>query len=125
MEVVAQAGVALSPGEILERARVSCPSVGLATVYRTLEVLDRIGGAERLGRQGTGSGSRTGFVACPATDHHHIVCRVCGRVAEFEGCMVSLIASEVQRQTGFTVEGHTLELLGRCKDCRRGEASDA
>ena len=114
LEAVGNAPTCLSAGELLVEARRYCPSVGLATVYRTLEVLDHIGAAERVHAPGPGAS----FVPCPPKDHHHVVCRSCGRVADFEGCVVAAMAASVTEQTGFTVESHFLELEGVCGECR-------
>lgn len=114
VEAVSNAPTCLSAAELLVEARRYCASVGLATVYRTLEVLDRIGGAERVHAPGPGAS----FVPCPPKDHHHVVCRSCGRVGHFEGCVVAAMAASVTEQTGFTVESHFLELEGVCRACR-------
>lgn len=103
-----------SATDILLEAKRHCPGIGLATVYRTLDILDRVRGAERVHRPD----GYSGFVACPASDHHHVVCRVCGRVAEFYGCTVAEMIPSVGAQTGFTVEDHMLELVGTCGACR-------
>ncbi|NLE75098.1 MAG: transcriptional repressor [Actinobacteria bacterium] len=115
LEAVGNAPTCLNAAELLAEARRYYPSVSLATVYRTLEVLDGIGGAERV----HALGSRASFVPCPPKDHHHVVCRSCGRVADFEGCMVTAMAASVTEQTGFTVDSHFLELAGMCRECRQ------
>lgn len=114
IEAVAASAEGLSAAELLVEAQRRCPRVGLATVYRTLGILDQIGGAERV----HGLHARSAYVACPPTDHHHVVCVSCGKVADFHGCTVADMIPLVTEETGFTVEAHLLELLGTCRECR-------
>jgi Fe2+ or Zn2+ uptake regulation protein len=52
-------------------------------------------------------------------DHgHHLVCNGCGRVVEFSDCQVERLARTLARRTRFVIEGHSVELYGRCPDCR-------
>jgi len=115
LTAVEESATGLSAAELLEAARRHCEQVGLATVYRTLDLLDEIGGAERVHTRHAGSA----FVGCPPTDHHHVVCLSCGKVADFGGCVVADMLPAVAAQTGFTVESHVLELRGICRDCRQ------
>ena len=119
LDVVSAAPTGLSATQLLEEARRQCPRVGLATVYRTLEILDQVGGVERVHLPG----QNPGYVSCPPTAHHHVVCLSCGRVADFQGCIVGEMESSVMAQTGFTIEQHLLELLGTCPACRQQRGS--
>lgn len=109
---VADSATTLSALQLWAKARKTCPDLGLATVYRTLDVLNALGGVERCH-----AASARGFVSCPPGDHHHVVCVVCGRVAEFRRCNVASLIPEVSRETGFRVESHLLELAGVCPAC--------
>jgi Fe2+ or Zn2+ uptake regulation protein len=51
--------------------------------------------------------------------HHHLVCMGCGRVEAFTNCNVPALAEEVARSTGYEIEGHWLEVYGRCHACRQ------
>jgi Fur family ferric uptake transcriptional regulator len=94
-----------SLGEI----RARCPDVGLVTVYRTLDLLSEIGSVRRLD---LGDGPRYELAE---DHHHHLICESCGGVSEFERCPLDL-----RRLKGvdFEVNSHTLEIYGRCADCR-------
>ncbi len=112
LRAVADSGTTLSALQLCDKARQTCPDLGLATVYRTLDVLNAVGGVERCH-----AASGRGFVSCPPGAHHHVVCVVCGRVAEFSRCNVATLIPEVSRETGFRVESHLLELAGTCPTC--------
>lgn len=88
--------------------------VGLATVYRTLQLLADQGEVDVLR---TPDGEST-YRACSGSHHHHLVCRRCGATVEVEGPAVERWAASVADQHGFTDLSHTLEIFGTCPDCR-------
>lgn len=118
MAVLAALGSAyggLDPAEVLERARDQCPQLGLATVYRTLDLFHSCGIVRRIHSDGkcatyAGTESRHG---------HYVVCTSCGRVAEFSRCDIGELEQAAARQTGFRVNDHFLELAGVCVECQR------
>jgi Fur family transcriptional regulator, ferric uptake regulator len=105
----------MSPAEIHDAARDSCPELGLATVYRTLELLEKLGVVKRVHM----SDHCEAFAPAALREGHHVVCIRCGRVAEFEGCNVAALIPLAVQQTGFRVEEHFLELMGMCAVCQQ------
>ena len=103
-----------SPSEVHVRARLHCPSVGLVTVYRTLDLLAQMGFARRVH---TEDGCR-GYASANHGHRHHLICRQCGAVVEFEGCDLSPFLTRVSQETGFVIEDHLLELGGTCSACQ-------
>ena len=103
-----------SPAEVHERAQARCPTVGLVTVYRTLELLVDLGFARRIH---TDDGCH-GYAAATNGHHHHLVCRQCGAAVEFEGCDLSSLLEQIVRATGYSVDEHLLELVGLCPACQ-------
>jgi len=106
----------LSPAEICERGRALYPSLGLVTVYRTLETLDRLGLARRV----HGRGNCHGYARAAGIGGHYLVCHQCGQVTEFPCERMEEIIEAVQQRSGFTVEEHLLELVGLCSACQPG-----
>jgi len=103
----------MSAEAIATCARRHCPSIGLVTVYRTLDLLESLGIARRV----HGPTGCHGYALASIEDGHFIVCRDCNQVIEFEGCDVDRVVRRVTRQTGFQVETHMLELVGLCPAC--------
>jgi Fur family ferric uptake transcriptional regulator len=103
-----------SPAEVQARARMYCPTVGLVTVYRTLDLLVGLGFARRIH---TDDGCH-GYASASHGHRHHLVCRHCGTAIEFEGCDLSAFLSRVGQETGFAIESHLLELVGLCTACQ-------
>ena len=93
-------------------------TVGLATVYRTLQGLVDAGQVDVFRRD---SGEAL-FRLCNPVHHHHLVCDRCGRVEEIDACEVEPWAAEVARRRGFSITGHQADIFGRCPSCRPSSA---
>lgn len=109
LAAAADAGAQFTADEIAGRL----PGVGRATVFRTLKLLVEMDVLCRvLFDDGTlrYRWSRRGH-------HHHLVCAECGAVEDFTACDVSELVRELTRQSNFRVEGHWLEVYGRCAAC--------
>ncbi len=92
-------------------------SVGLTTVYRTLQALADAGKVDVL-RTDEGEAA---YRRCSGTHHHHLVCRRCGRTVEVEQPALERWAAQVAAEHGFTDLTHTLEIFGTCAECAAAE----
>jgi len=90
-------------------------SVGLATVYRTLQSLAEVGEVDSVV---TDTGE-TLYRRCAAGEdhHHHLRCRVCGRAEEIDAPDVEAWAAAIAARHGYTGIEHTVELTGVCAEC--------
>lgn len=102
---------AFTATEIHERARKEHPRLGLATTYRTLELLRESGSLHALRGVGTPA-----YVRCHPEHHHHLVCLSCGSVEETELCAAPP-AAELVRRYGFSPQAHEVEIYGTCSGC--------
>jgi len=102
-----------SAQELHARLRAGGQTVGLATVYRTLQAMAADGEVDMLR---TDDGEAV-YRQCSTGHHHHLVCRSCGRTVEVEGPAVENWADRVSAEHGFTEVRHTLEIIGTCADC--------
>ncbi|MFN2185271.1 MAG: Fur family transcriptional regulator [Anaerolineae bacterium] len=103
-----------SPSEIRERAKRYYPTIGLVTVYRTLDLLSELGFVRRIHAE---DGCHS-YATANNGHHHHLICRRCGAAIEFQGCDLSSFLARVSQQTGYTIEDHLLELVGVCSTCQ-------
>ena len=88
-------------------------SVGLATVYRTLQSMVEGGLVDAL----VSPDGETIYRRCGRSGHHHhLVCRECGRTVEVEGPAVERWADKVSAEHGFRDVEHTLEIFGVCSE---------
>ena len=88
-------------------------SVGLATVYRTLQ---RLADAGDIDMMRTEDGEAI-YRRCSDTHHHHLVCRACGRTVEVEGPTVERWTRSIAEAHGYADVSHTLEIFGTCPAC--------
>jgi Fur family transcriptional regulator, ferric uptake regulator len=93
----------------LEEIRARCSEVGLVTIYRTLDLFSEIGALRRLD---LGDGPRYELAE---DHHHHLICESCGDVSEFDECPLDL---RLLKETGFEGNSHSVEIYGRCTNCR-------
>jgi Fur family ferric uptake transcriptional regulator len=114
LQVLQENSEYLSPTEIYERGRTLYPSLGLVTVYRTLETLDRLG----LVRRVHGRGNCHGYARANSARGHYLVCHRCSQVIEFPCEGMEGLIEAVRQRSGFTVEEHLLELVGLCPACQ-------
>ena len=103
----------VTAADVFEAARRGCPDLGLATVYRTLEMLAEVDAVRRV----HGDDRCEAFVLTTGRHGHTIVCSGCGRVGEFTACDMSPVLAAAARETGFAVDGHFLQLSGTCREC--------
>jgi len=90
------------------------PHLGLATIYRTLNLFCDAGIA-----QARHFGSQTQYDNVAHKGHHdHLICTGCGKIVEFENCEIEKLQEEVATRNGFTIQTHRLELYGLCSRCR-------
>lgn len=97
--------------EIYDGARKLDPRLGLATVYRTVELLRRTGAVRPLPTRG-----RSHYVRCHPGHHHHLVCLSCGSVEEADVCAAPS-DEEIKERYDFAAEGHELDIYGTCGRC--------
>jgi Fur family transcriptional regulator, ferric uptake regulator len=102
-----------STQEIHEYLKGRGDSVGLTTVYRTLQALSSAGEVDAILREDGESIYRM----CSPAHHHHLVCRSCGLTVEVEGPTVEKWADSVSAEHGFSSVSHTLEIFGLCPTC--------
>jgi Fur family ferric uptake transcriptional regulator len=97
------------------------PSIGRATVFRTLDLLAQIGVLNRVHRE---DGCHS-YTICDPTHHHHLVCTRCRRVIPFELSEIEEQVNEAARKANFAVASHRVELFGLCQECQAlGAAED-
>jgi Fe2+ or Zn2+ uptake regulation protein len=104
----------LTPAEIYERTRLEYPAIGLVTVYRVINLLAEL---KLICRLNVGGDSQSYLMRRPTGHHHHLVCSQCGRAVDFDDCNLKSLEQRLSRETGFTIEGHLLEVHGLCPEC--------
>ena len=118
LEEVVRREVPFTSAELLTAVQQHTPTIGRATIFRTLDLLARLGVVQRIHEDAEG-GRCHAYLACDAGHHHHLICQGCGAVTDFaEHSALESLIREVARQTAYRIEGHRLELVGRCPACQ-------
>ena len=116
VELLGRQDCCLTAQEIFDRLRAEGQQVGIASIYRVLELLTDKGLLQRVD---LGAGiARFEPVHSGGEHHHHLVCDDCGRVEAFSDDELELALHKVERSTGYSVAGHDVVLRGACRDCR-------
>lgn len=114
--VLAEAEGWLVPERIWQRAQAHAPGISLVTVYRTLNLLVRLGFVRRVHQ----SDGCQGYIRAQPRHSHHLVCEGCQGVVEFQGTEdLSSLIQNLEGQTGFQVNAHVLEFRGLCPNCQK------
>ncbi len=114
VELIAAQDGPFTASDLERMARMRRPTIGRATIFRTLELLAGLDVVERIDLP---SGEHA-YVACKPVHHHHVVCTSCGQTVEVGDLGLGSILDHVATRTGFRIERHRLELYGICVTCR-------
>jgi Fur family transcriptional regulator, ferric uptake regulator len=108
----------LTPLEIYTRVKHRYSTIGLVTIYRTLEILAELNLVCRVHVE---DNCRSFLMRRPSGHHHHLVCKSCGTVIDFTECNLDELEQRLFRETGFYIQSHLLEFNGRCQQCLERE----
>ena len=92
--------------------------VGMATVYRTLDLLVESG---LVRTHEFGEGFRRYEAIAGQADHEHLICEQCGRVVEFANERLERMLPVLADEHGFQHRRHKVEIYGVCRTCRQRE----
>ncbi|KEK26027.1 ferric iron uptake transcriptional regulator [Bacillus gaemokensis] len=113
----------LSAEDVYLLVKEKSPEIGLATVYRTLELLselkvvDKINFGDGVSRYDLRQEGAQRF-------HHHLICTKCGAVQEIQEDLLGEVERKVERDWNFKVKDHRLTFHGICKNCQENETDE-
>ena len=112
------AGKHVSTEELFNFVKVEHPEIGLATVYRTLILLDKLKLVHKLDFD---DGFSRYELVRPNEDHrhHHLICELCGNVSEVEDDLLDSLEEQILIKNGFLVKNHRVKFYGLCSNCRK------
>ena len=109
----------LTAEEIFDLVKVSYPEIGLATVYRTIQLLNELNLIDRINfddgyvRYEMGRTQERGN----KHHHHHLICMKCGKVISFQDDLLEELEEKITVTTGFQIVDHEVKLYGYCVEC--------
>ncbi len=107
----------LSAEDVYGLVKAKHPEIGLATIYRTLDLLAELQVLQKL-NFGDGR-SRYEFNDKEVHHHHHLICLGCGIVAEFSEDLLEKLEQAISNHNGFKITDHELKFYGYCHDCQK------
>jgi Fe2+ or Zn2+ uptake regulation protein len=118
LEVMDSAEQHLDVDQILERAQKIDSGVHLVTVYRTIDLLKKLGLIDELDLLHL-RGDRHYYESHGPRDHIHVACLRCGKVREFESRLYEQLKQQITRDFKMKVTVSRTEVGGYCEDCLR------
>ena len=110
----------LDVDEIAAQVRMRLDSVSTQAVYDVLGALSRAGLARRI----EPAGSPARFEARAGDNHHHIVCRGCGAIADVDCAVGQAPCLEPAQDAGFEIDEAEVTFWGLCLDCKAKRDSE-
>ena len=108
----------LTVEEIYDSIKAQFPAIGLATVYRNIQLLLSINLIESIS---LGDGCTRYEIAKSQADekhrHHHLVCKECGKVISFRDDLLEELEQKIYDTVSFQVIDHEVKLYGYCEQC--------
>lgn len=112
-------GEHLTAEEIFDLARRNYPEIGLATIYRTLQVLVELNVVDKISfDDGFARYELIEELDSERHHHHHAICIGCKTVISLEEDLLEALEQELMENHGFAVTDHEVKLYGYCKECR-------
>jgi Fur family ferric uptake transcriptional regulator len=105
-----------TPDQICQRVQDTAPTVNITTIYRTLDLLDKLG---LVRHTHLGHGAPT--YSADDHEHVHLVCHRCGRMDEIPCGLLEGLAGTLGEVHGFELDASHLALSGTCRDCLKLE----
>jgi Fe2+ or Zn2+ uptake regulation protein len=115
VRVMAQSNYVLDPTQVFLESRQLCSSLGLVTVYRTLEKLEELRLVQRVHQQ---DGCHS-YVAAGNGHEHLLICSSCSKAEYFSGDDLAPLMEALGAERGYEIKEHWLQLFGICSQCQQ------
>jgi Fur family transcriptional regulator, ferric uptake regulator len=117
---IQEATTHLDAASLLEQARQREPKIDRATVYRTIELLKKLGMIDELDLMHL-NGEKHYYEVKTRQDHLHLACFECGEIIEFATAALERLKQEIAAANRFDIQVTRLEVGGLCSSCGAGK----
>lgn len=119
--VIRNEGSHLTCEEIYDLVKKECPEIGLATVYRTVQLLEELGVICKLDLND--GCSRYELIHEEENhQHHHLVCMKCNKVIEVQTDLLEELEHSIENKYMFTIKNHSVKFYGICSECNEDKS---
>lgn len=108
----------LNPEEIYDLVKSKNPDIGIATVYRTLQLFEKLNIVYRVNFDDGYNRYELNYNT-ENHQHHHLICLRCGKVIEVKMDLLEILENEIEREYGFNIVDHNVKFFGYCSDCQK------
>ena len=113
LDVMRGEGIHLNADQVYQKVKQADPSIGIATVYRNLNLLTEMGEIQKFQDRSTGF-----MYDGHQKKHHHFYCRYCKRYFDVSFSVEEQMIRQVEDQMGVSVEDLNISLEGCCNECK-------
>lgn len=106
----------MSAEEIHEIVKENNKDIGLATVYRALELFEELDIIHKLN---FGDGRSRYELKEEDHHHHHLICTSCNEVYEVAEDLLEQLEEKIEKSYRFKITGHHLKFFGICDVCKK------
>ena len=115
----------LSTEEVYDLIKDKNPNMGIATIYRTLQLFEEIG---LVYKHNFDDGCSRYEILSPncqeVHQHHHLLCKKCGKIIEVKEDLMNSLEEIIEKQYNFEILNHVVKFTGICSECRNKENED-
>ena len=104
----------ISAEEIYKQVSARYPHINISTIYRTLELLKRLG----LVTETNLGDERVRYHSSEKGHHHHLICQKCGRIIDLDETLLYPLKEALKDKYGFNADLRHLAIFGNCLDCK-------
>lgn len=115
--IIQNSGSHLTTEELYDLVKTECPEIGLATVYRTVQLLEELGVVSKLDLN-DGCYRYELVREDENHQHHHLICSHCGKVIEVQGDLLEVLEHEIESKYDFKIKNHSVKFYGVCSECK-------
>jgi len=120
LKILASSDEHLTAEQIYDRVVAELPTTSLATVYKTLSLLEDMGEVMGL----TLSSGVKRYDGARPFPHPHLICTSCGAIVDLPPETLHDISQRAEQETGYEVTGHSLKFFGVCPHCQASDTSN-
>lgn len=120
--IVKNEGSHLTTEELYDLVKIECPEIGLATVYRTVQLLEEMGVVSKIDLDD--GCSRYELVNRDENhQHHHLICSECSKIIEVKDDLLEELEQNIEKEYNFKIKNHSLKFYGICDQCQKKNKS--
>ena len=113
VDIIHDAPAGVTGTELLSRVQLRMPGVNKSTVYRTLELLEKL---ECVFRSEVDGGEYI-YHHPEDGEHFHLVCRICGKSIDFDEALLQPLERAIEKRYDFHIDYRHVTIGGLCPEC--------